>query len=150
MRLDHVVIPCFDADATLRFYGGTLGLPLIHAHEGDDWGGHPWLMMIFSIGDGREIVLVALRGASPPENPLPADSRHYAFAVETPGELQSWRARLAEAGVEFDEEDHGEQQSIYFPDPAGNVLEITSPPTTVSLTANPDAITAARRWIAGA
>jgi len=116
MRLDHVVIPCFDAGATLAFYGETLGLPLVGVHEGDDWGGHPWLMMIFSIGDGREIVLVALKGATAPANPLPADSRHYAFAVETPGELQSWRARLTEAGIGFDEEDHGAQQSIYFPD----------------------------------
>ncbi len=147
MRLDHIVIPCFDAGATLAFYGETLGLPLIAAHEGDDWGGHPWLLMIFSIGDSREIVLVALKGASAPANPLPADSRHYAFAVETPGELQSWRARLAEAGVAFDEEDHGEQVSIYFPDPAGNVLEITCPPSTAGHETNPEALAAAHRWI---
>ena len=150
MRLDHVVIPCFDAGATLAFYGETLGLPLVGANEGDDWGGYPWLMMIFSIGDGREIVLVTLKGATAPANPLPADSRHYAFAVETPGELQSWRARLTEAGIAFYEEDHGHQASIYFPDPAGNVLEITSPPSTVPLTDNPDAMAAAKRWIAGA
>jgi catechol 2,3-dioxygenase-like lactoylglutathione lyase family enzyme len=150
MRLDHVVIPCFDADATLRFYGETLGLPLVHAHEGDDWGGFPWLMMIFSIGDGREIVLVALKGAATPANPLPADSRHYAFAVETLVELDAWRGRLRAAGLVWDEEDHGEQQSIYFPDPAGNVLEITAPPTTVTHAVNSDALAAARRWIAKA
>ena len=148
MRLDHIVIPCFDAEATLAFYGGVLGLPLIAAHEGDDWGGHAWLMMIFSVGDGREVVLVALKGATAPANPLPADSRHYAFAVDTPIELDAWRARLTEAGAAFEEEDHGDQQSIYFPDPAGNVLEITAPPSIVTHATEPHALEAAKRWIA--
>jgi len=150
MRLDHVVIPCFDAGATLAFYGETLGLPLVHAHEGDDWGGYPWLMMVFSIGDGREIVLVALKGASAQANSLPAESRHYAFAVETPADLQAWRTRLSAAGIAFDEEDHGEQRSLYFVDPAGTVLEITCPPSRAPLTADFDAMEQARRWIAGA
>lgn len=150
MRLDHVVIPCFDAAATMAFYGKVLRLPLIRAHEGDDWGGYPWLMMTFSIGDGREIVLVALGGATAPANPLPADSRHYAFAVETPGELQSWRERLAEAGVAVDEEDHGDQQSIYFSDPAGNLLEITTPPCTIPEHPDPEALMRVKRWIADA
>lgn len=147
MRLDHVVIPCFDAGATLAFYGETLGLPLVRALAGDDWGGHPWLMMVFSIGDGCEIVLVALKGATAPANPLPADSRHYAFAVETPGDLQSWRTRLGEAGIAFDEEDHGAQQSVYFADPAGNVLEITAPPSAAGHKLDADALETARRWI---
>lgn len=150
MRLDHVVIPCFDAGATLAFYGEVLGLPLVQTHEGDDWGGHPWLMMIFSIGDGREIVLVALKGANPPAAILPAESRHYAFSVESPEALQAWRTRLEGAGIAVDEEDHGEQQSIYFPDPAGTVLEITCPPSKAGLATNPEAMSAARRWIEGA
>ena len=70
--------------------------------------------------------------------------------METPGELQSWRARLTEAGIAFDEEDHGQQASIYFADPAGNVLEITAPPSTAVHEANSDAMTIAKRWIAGA
>ena len=40
----------------------------------------------------RRSRFATLKGATAPANPLPADSRHYAFAVETPGELQSWRA----------------------------------------------------------
>ena len=150
MRLDHVVIPCFDAAATMAFYGKVLRLPLIRAHEGDDWGGYPWLMMIFSVGDGREMVLVALKGAEAPANPLPADSRHYAFAVDTLAELETWRGRLTEAGVAFDEEDHGDQQSIYFPDPAGNVLEITAPPSVIPEHPGPDALMQVKRWIADA
>jgi catechol 2,3-dioxygenase-like lactoylglutathione lyase family enzyme len=31
LSLDHVVFPVWDADASLRFYNETLGLPLIGA-----------------------------------------------------------------------------------------------------------------------
>lgn len=149
MRLDHVVIPVFDAAGSLRFYNETLGLPLVAAHEGDDWDGYPWLMMIFGLEHGRELVLVALRGADPEPTRLPADARHYALAEESIGRLQGWRERLAAAGVDFWEEDHGDQQSLYFADPNGVTLEITAPPSIAS-PAGPGALAAARRWIAAA
>ena len=148
MRLDHVVMPVADADRSLAFYGETLGLPLVSAHEGPDWGGHPWLMMIFALGDGREMVLVSLRGAAPQPSGLPDDTRHYAFSVETHAEQDAWRDRLVAAGVAFWEEDHDEQHSIYFPDPDGTILEITTPPSMPSHAASPDALAQARAWIA--
>ncbi len=43
MRLDHIVIPVFTADAALDFYGQTLGLPLVDAIESDDWVVFPGL-----------------------------------------------------------------------------------------------------------
>ena len=141
-------MPVANAEASLAFYGGTLGLPLISAFEGDDWGGRPWLMMIFSVGDGREIVLVCLRGAWPQPHGLPPDTRHYAFAVDTVSEQDAWRARLTVAGVEFWEEDHGGQQSIYFPDPDGTILEITTPPSAPTSELSSSAYGAARAWIA--
>jgi catechol 2,3-dioxygenase-like lactoylglutathione lyase family enzyme len=148
MRLDHVVMPVADAGRSLAFYGETLGLPLIAAHEGPEWGGRPWLMLIFSIGDGRELVLVALRGARPQPHGLAPDTRHYAFAVDTPAEQEAWRTRLAGAGVDFWEEDHGGQSSIYFADPDGTILEITTPPSAPAHAADAGAWAAARRWIA--
>ena len=141
-------MPVADAQASLAFYGGTLGLPLISAFDGDDWGGRPWLMMIFSIGDGREIVLVCLRGARPQPHGLPADTRHYAFAVDSPAEQEAWRVRLAAAGVEFWEEDRGDQASIYFPDPDGTILEITTPPSAPATQPSGSAYAAAHAWIA--
>jgi catechol 2,3-dioxygenase-like lactoylglutathione lyase family enzyme len=148
LTLDHVVFPVRDPDATLRFYTEIVGLPLIEAHSGDDWDGFPWLMMIFGVGGRQELVAVALRGAPAPDyRGVPVDARHYAFAADSEAEIDGWRARLAAAGVDFWEERHGEQRSVYFPDPDGIILEVTWPKTWVSDQSRPEAMETARRWI---
>jgi catechol 2,3-dioxygenase-like lactoylglutathione lyase family enzyme len=149
LTLDHVVFPVWDAEASLAFYGETLGLPLIGAITGDDWGGKPWLMMAFALGEGRELVLTALKGATrPPPDGLAADVRHYAFAVATRADQRAWRDRLEAAGVAVREEDHGDQLSIYFEDPNGVVLEITTPATQTTPEPSREALGRARAWIA--
>jgi glyoxylase I family protein len=149
LSLDHVVFPVSDAEASLAFYGGVLGLPLVQTAAGDDWGGKPWLMMVFGAGDGRELVLVALRGAQrPPAGDLAPDTRHYAFSVASDADLDAWRSRLAAAGVSFWDEDHGDQRSVYFPDPDGVILEITTPASAAGQVADPVALARAKAWIA--
>ncbi len=114
LRTDHMVFPVWDVERSLKFYADDLGLPLVAAHQGDDWNGKPWLMMVFAVGDGREIVLVAIRGVPQP----PA------------GEEQAdWITKLSMAGVDYWQEDHGRQHSVYFADPNGVILEITTPPS---------------------
>ncbi len=150
LTLDHVVFPVRDADATLAFYGDVLGLPLTQALTGDDWGGYPWLMMIFGLGEDRELVTVQLRGAPDPDYAgLPADVRHYALAASREADLDDWRTRLEGAGVDFWEERHDDRRSLYFPDPDGVILEITWPRAVVPQAANPAALERARDWIAG-
>lgn len=147
LTLDHVVMPVRDAEATLRFYTEVLQLPLVQALSGDDWDGYPWLMMIFGIGGKQELVAVALKGAPVPDyRGVPVDARHYALAASGPDDLDRWRERLAKAGVDHWEESHGEQSSIYFPDPDGVIFEITWPATTVPKIADPSAYEAVRRW----
>jgi catechol 2,3-dioxygenase-like lactoylglutathione lyase family enzyme len=149
LTLDHVVFPVRDAEATLAFYGGLLGLPLTQALSGDDWGGYPWLMMIFGLGEDRELVTVALRGA--PEASyagLPPDVRHYALASADEADVDVWRERLGGAGVAFWEELHEDRRSLYFPDPDGVILEITWPRAVVPISVDPAALARARAWIA--
>ena len=83
-----------------------------------------------------------------PDDGLPADTQHYALAEDDPTALDSWRARLDTAGVAFWEEDHGDQRSLYFPDPNGVIFEVTSPPSAPSGTPAPAARAAAESWIA--
>jgi catechol 2,3-dioxygenase-like lactoylglutathione lyase family enzyme len=150
LTLDHVVLPVRDAGASLSFYTGVMGLPLIAAHSGDDWDGYPWLMMIFGLSGKQELVAVALRGAPAPDyRGVPIDARHYALAADAPAALDDWRARLKAAHVDFWEEAHGDQASLYFPDPDGVIFEITWPPSTVSTATDPAALAVARRWIGG-
>src|SRR5262245_54885697 len=130
LRLDHVVVPVRDAAASLAFYREVMGFALIATYSGDDWDGYPWLMLVLSPGDGRELVLVQFAGAPPPpRDRLPRDARHLAFAAASIRALEGWRRELSERGVPFREEDHGDQQSLYFPDPDGLVIEITAPPS---------------------
>jgi hypothetical protein len=46
------------------------------------------------------------------------------------------------------DEDHGTQQSIYFEDPNGVVLEITTPASDTKPEASAAALARARAWIA--
>ena len=144
LALDHVALPVRDAAATRRFYSDVLGLELVDAISGEGWEGFPWLMMIYADASGRQIALCAFRGRRTTRERVPTDARHYALAAGAPRELAAWRKRLREAGVDFREEDHGAQRSIYFEDPSGNVLEITSSPSRRHV-ARGNVVAAARR-----
>ena len=63
--------------------------------------------------------------------------------------IHMWRGKLRAAGVDFWEENHGEQTSIYFPDPDGVILEITWPASSVPKVESPSARLAVRRWAKG-
>jgi catechol 2,3-dioxygenase-like lactoylglutathione lyase family enzyme len=56
----------------------------------------------------------------------PAGAVHVAFSVGE-GELDGWRHRLAEHGVEFEQDqdwERGGARSLYVRDPAGNSVEL--------------------------
>lgn len=143
-----MVFPVRDAARTLAFYRDLLELPLVQAISGDDWDGYPWLMMIFGLDGGGELVTVALRGAPAPDySGLPIDVRHYALAASSRRSVERWRDRLAAAGLHYWEEQHGEQSSLYFPDPDGVVIEVTWPPSHASGAANLDAALTVERWL---
>ena len=149
LRIDHLALPVFDAARTYHFYSEVLQLPLVDALSGDDWGGKPWLMMFFGTGSGQLLALCALHGAQPPRpDGLPSDVRHYAFSVASGAEQEKWKARLAEHDIAFSEEDHGAQHSVYFRDPNGIVLEVTTPASTRELQPDARAAEHVQRWIA--
>ncbi len=129
LRLDHAVLPVHDAALARAFYGGVLGLPLVAALRGDLWGGRPWLMMLFALGEeGQHVAVTAFSGIDrSPVSPFPREARHVAFAVDAASDWEAWRARVVAAKAEHWEEDHGDQRSLYVVDPSGNVLEMTTP-----------------------
>jgi catechol 2,3-dioxygenase-like lactoylglutathione lyase family enzyme len=145
LRLDRIAVPIWHVKKSLAFYRDFLGLALVDAYDGDDWGGHAWLMMIFGLSDQRELALVYIKGAKkPPASKLPKDARHVSLA-ET-GALDRWRVKLTKAKIAHWEEEHGDRRSIFFEDPNGNVLQLISPPSTAALEENADALKIVKRW----
>jgi glyoxylase I family protein len=132
MPIDHLAFPAFDVAATHRFYTELLDGSLVTAFSGtsEEWGGKEYLMAIYQLEDGQSIVFFSYPGIKrPPSDGLPRDIRHVAFTAPSAERLVGWRGRLAAAGVSFWEEDHGDQQSIYFADPNDVLLEMTYPAT---------------------
>jgi catechol 2,3-dioxygenase-like lactoylglutathione lyase family enzyme len=149
LSFDHLALPARDAQATLDFYGGALGLPLVGAASGDDWDGHPWLMMMFGLSDGRQIAMCVLDGGPDLDDVAYTDDLpHFALSAPDDAALETWRKRLHEAGVDFREEDHGTQQSLYFSDPSGLAWEITSPASKTLAASKADASAVVADWMA--
>lgn len=127
LALDHVALPMFDPVATRAFYDDVLGFTLVEALSGDDWGGRAWLMLIFADAYKHQVALCAFDGPKVAlDADWPQDARHYAFSAGDRKALAGWKARLDALAIAWREEDHGAQQSIYFQDPNGTVLEITT------------------------
>jgi catechol 2,3-dioxygenase-like lactoylglutathione lyase family enzyme len=82
---------------------------------------------------GRGMLLVFDPAATSRDGPVPSHGStgpgHVAFAVENDDVLATWPERLRRAGVEVeaDVEWPGGGRSIYFRDPSGNSLELTTP-----------------------
>lgn len=105
------------------FYTRVLGLEL-DSKAGDRhlfFKCGPTMLLVFDPERTRQEGPVPAHGASGPG--------HLAFAVESDDDLAAWRARLEADGVEIeaDLDWPGGGRSIYFRDPAGNSLELTTP-----------------------
>lgn len=145
LSFDHFALRVADAAHARELFGEILGLPLLAAHEGDNWDGSPWLMMVYELPGGAQLALCALAGMEPPL-PHATDLPHYAFSVPTVGDLEQWRVRLEQAGLEVRAEDHDHQQSLYFEDHGNTTWEITAPPSIN--VRDPSAQTIMDAWIA--
>jgi catechol 2,3-dioxygenase-like lactoylglutathione lyase family enzyme len=117
-RLDHVSLNVSDRQRSIAWYRDVLGLEQRGEPRRDDW---PVFMGEF----GACVALFQAQVESPERQPESTGLRHLAFMVDR-DELALARTRLLEHGVEFRFEDHGNACSVYFPDPDGNVIELTT------------------------
>jgi len=117
-RLDHVSLNVSDRRRSITWYRDVLGLEQRGEARQDDW---PVFMGEF----GACVALFQAQVDTPERQPESTGLRHVAFMVGR-DDLSAAQTRLAEWGVEFRFEDHGSAHSIYFPDPDGNVIELTT------------------------
>jgi catechol 2,3-dioxygenase-like lactoylglutathione lyase family enzyme len=112
-----------DLVAAEAFYRDVLGLVVL----GHEAGRH----VFFRVGPAS-LLLVFSAQASSKGDVLPAHGAagpgHFALGVRA-GSLDHWRKRLAEHGVAIEKEVAWPRggRSLYFRDPAGNLVEILTP-----------------------
>jgi len=122
-RIFETVLYAEDLAAAERFYHEGLGLEVID--RGD-------LFAAFRCGGGVLLIFNPRKSAAPSRD-VPAHGTsgagHVAFAAN-PEDLDAWRNQLRVAGIYIEKELHWPQGglSLYFRDPAGNVVEL-APPT---------------------
>ncbi|MBC7504968.1 MAG: VOC family protein [Sandarakinorhabdus sp.] len=131
--IHHSAYRCRDAEETRAFYEDLLGLPLAAALEEEREPGsgrkNPFVHIFFKLGDGNYIAFFdAPHSAAPTSFDLVHGfDRHVAFEVADEAAQQVWQNTLNAAGVPcFGPIDHGFVKSVYFSDPNGLPLEITT------------------------
>jgi catechol 2,3-dioxygenase-like lactoylglutathione lyase family enzyme len=126
LDLEGVLETCLYVDdlaSAELFYGQTLGLAFVSRQEGRH--------VFFRIGSGM-LLIFDPRQSDDANSTLPrhgtSGSGHVAFAMKQ-RDLPAWESRLSEAGVAIEQivDWPTGSRSVYFRDPAGNSLELTSP-----------------------
>jgi catechol 2,3-dioxygenase-like lactoylglutathione lyase family enzyme len=117
-QIDHVAIAVADVERSIDWYRDVLGLERRHA----EWGNEPAMVC----AGETCVALFALEGGSEPAPGRGSVAmRHLAFRVDRDG-FERAQEELAERGIQFDFMDHETAHSIYFADPDGHRLEITT------------------------
>lgn len=130
--LNHIAYPTWDTAATTTFYTETMGCQLVAAIQLDavPSTGEPnrFLHTFFAFDDDSCIAFFDVEGLPrPAADGVPRWIRHLALNVATRDELDHWRQRLADAGLDpVGITDHdGIWESVYVFDPNDIRLELT-------------------------
>ena len=117
--LDHVAIAVADVSRSQGFYADVVGLE--RAYE-------EWEIPVVMAANGSGVAIFSHDlhpGHGDPEAAPAIRILHIAFRVDRAG-FEAARAELAERGIEATFSDHGLSHSIYFADPDGHRLELTT------------------------
>jgi catechol-2,3-dioxygenase len=133
--LSHAAWVTHDVEATANFYMHIMGMELATTimgasvpSTGDDF---PYFHIFFRMADGSTIAFFEVPGL--PERPEPIHPAydvfdHIALQVSDRAEVDRWYEWLVANGIDVvGPTDHGIIYSIYFHDPNGMRLEITTP-----------------------
>jgi catechol 2,3-dioxygenase-like lactoylglutathione lyase family enzyme len=117
------VVYAGDLTAAEAFYGGVLGLPVV--------GREPDRQVFFRVGPASMLLVfdpaTTLRGGTFPPHGASGPG-HVALGVR-PEALDAWRGHLAAHKIAIEQEYTWPRggQSLYFRDPAGNLVELVTP-----------------------
>jgi catechol 2,3-dioxygenase-like lactoylglutathione lyase family enzyme len=115
--IDHVALSVQDVERSAQWYVDVLGFERQHD---DVWGGNP----VFVGKDGAAVALFPVRagGSSKAVGPR---ILHFAFRARHSTFLRA-QQELTDRKIRFEFQDHEISHSIYFSDPDGHEIEITT------------------------
>jgi catechol 2,3-dioxygenase-like lactoylglutathione lyase family enzyme len=118
--IDHIAIAVKDVERSVAWYKEVLGLERRYEEA---WGNYPAMVGIGTTA----IALFPVEGAS--AKPSPGRDvlamRHFAFRADR-ANFERARLELGRRGLSVEYQHHGVSESIYFHDPDGHEVEITT------------------------
>ena len=118
--IDHVALSVRDVERSAQWYVDVLGFERQHDEV---WKGYP----VFVGKNDAAIALFPIRGKEQSVSSGSSFTRvlHFAFRATRRGFLAA-QADLKQRGIDFEFQDHEISHSIYFNDPDGHELEVTT------------------------
>jgi catechol 2,3-dioxygenase-like lactoylglutathione lyase family enzyme len=117
-HIDHVAVAVADVERSIEWYRDVLGFERRHP----EWGSNPAMVCA---GDTCVALFPVEGETKPPPGRDVLAMRHLAFRTHRDGFMRA-QAELRERGIDFEFMDHETAHSIYFTDPDGHRLEITT------------------------
>ena len=114
---DHVGLAVRDVKKSVAWYQDVLGLERLYEEA---WGNYPGV-----VGIGDTSVAFFPSDEENPKWPVGLPLRHIAFRVDS-ANFKAAQETLKEKGIAFEIQDHKIVHSIYFSDPDGHLIELTT------------------------
>lgn len=118
--IDHVALGVRDVAASVAWYRNVLQLERLHE---DVWGDFPAIVGIGSTS--LALFPIQADNPKPPPGKDTVAMRHVAFRASRAA-FAAARRHVEQLGIEVRFEDHTISHSIYFDDPDGHQIEITT------------------------
>ena len=116
-RIDHVALVVRDLQISKKWYGEMFGFESLESSPTSPYIGNESVKLaLLQIAEGSTFTPPVSQGAR---------ACHFAFGADR-STFESYRARLEDLNTRYEELTHSDSRSIYFSDPDGYMIEVTT------------------------